>query len=321
MPSCIIIGAGMTGLTAARELQQNGWTVTLLDKGRGVGGRMATRRLANGRADHGAQYFTARMAEFRQFISELTDAGIVREWALQESTMSDISFHHPRFIGTEGMSGIAKYMAQPLNVHTGERAVHISGDENNCTVLTESGQTYRADTLILTLPAPQALTLLEDSHMLSPNERAVFEAIEYAPCLAVMVSIHGRSGIPSPGIVKFDQGPIAWVADNLQKGISATTSLTIHASAAYSKEHLEEDMTTVGQHLIDLLEEWIPKAQVDAFQVHRWRYSLAETCYPKPYFALNTPFTLLMGGDGFGQGNVEGAFQSGLQMARALLDN
>lgn len=309
----------MTGLTAARELQQNGWTATLLDKGRGVGGRMATRRLAHGRADHGAQYFTARTAEFRQFISELTDAGIVREWALHESKMSDISFHHPRFIGTEGMSGIAKYMAQPLNVHTGERAVRISGDENNCTVLTESGQTYRADTLILTLPAPQASTLLAENQLLSPSEQAVFDAIEYAPCLAVMVSIHGRSSIPAPGIIKFDQGPIAWVADNLQKRISATTSLTIHASAAYSKEHLEDDLTAVGQHLIDLLGEWIPKAQVDSFQVHRWRYSLAENCYPNPYFVCKTPFTLLMGGDGFGQGNVEGAFQSGLQMARVLI--
>lgn len=320
MPSCIIIGAGMTGLTAARTLQQNDWTVTVLDKGRGVGGRMATRRLADARADHGAQYFTARTTEFQQFISELTDAGIVREWALQETKMSDISFRHPRFIGTEGMSGIAKYMAQPLNVRTGERAVHISGDENSSAVVTESGQTYQADKLILTIPAPQALALLSNSQVLSPSEQAVFDAIEYAPCLAVMVLLNGRSKIPTPGIVKFEQGPIAWVADNFQKGISDKTSITIHASASFSKEHLDDDLTAVSQHLINLLGEWIPKTQVDSFQVHRWRYSLAEKCNPNPYFVCTTPFTLLMGGDGFGQGNVEGAFQSGLQMARVLLD-
>lgn len=309
----------MTGLTAARELQQNGWNVTILDKGRGVGGRMATRRLSDARADHGAQYFTARTAEFRQFIAELTDAGIVREWALQETTMSPISFHHPRFIGMEGMSGIAKYMAQPLNVRTGERAVHISGDENGCIVVTESGQTYQADKLILTIPAPQALTLLSDSEVLSPSEKAVFDAIEYAPCLAVMVLLNGSSTIPSPGIVKFDLGPVAWVADNFQKGISDKTSITIHASAAYSKEHMEDDLNAAGQHLIALLGEWIPKDRIESFQVHRWRYSLAEKWYPNPYFICTSPFTLLMGGDGFGQANVEGAFQSGLQMARVLI--
>lgn len=321
MPSCIIIGAGMTGLTAARELQQNGWTVTVLDKGRGVGGRLATRRLANARADHGAQYFTVRTAEFQQFITELSEAGIVREWVLQTAPHSDTSFLHPRFIGTEGMSGIAKYMAQPLNVRTGERAVHLSGDDSGCTVLTESGQSYRADTLILTIPAPQASVLLADSLLLSPNDRAVFDTIQYAPCLAVMVVLNGSSRIPAPGIIKFEKGAVAWVADNFQKGISATTSITIHASAAYSKEHLEEELPAAGHQLIELLEEWLPKDRIESFQVHRWRYSLAEKCYPKPYFVCAVPFTLFIGGDGFGQGNVEGAFQSGLQMARALLDN
>lgn len=319
MPSCIIIGAGMTGLTAARTLQQNGWNVTVLDKGRGVGGRMATRRLANARADHGAQYFTARTTEFQQFISVLTEVGVVQEWALQDTELSDISFHHPRFVGVEGMSSIAKYMAQPLNVQTGQRAIHISGDENGCIVLTESGQAYEADTLIITIPAPQALVLLNDSYLLSAAESSVFESIEYAPCIAVMVLLNGNSLIPTPGILKFGQGPVAWVADNFQKGISETTSITVHASAAFSKQHLDEDLTVTGELLINSLSEWIPKAQIESFQVHRWRYSLAEKSYPQPYYVCNTPFSLLMGGDGFGQGNVEGAFQSGRQMANFLL--
>ncbi len=321
MPSCIIIGAGMTGLTAARQLQQNGWAVTVLDKGRGVGGRMATRRLANARADHGAQYFTARTAEFRAFIAELTDAGIIREWALQGAQMSDISFGHPRFIGTEGMTGIAKYMAQTLTIHTGERVIQLSGHEKGCAVLTESQQTYQADHLILTIPAPQALTLLNDSAIsISPNASNILEAIEYAPCLAIVVLLKGESLIPAPGVLKFEQEPVAWVADNFQKGISTLTSVTIHASPAYSRQHLEEDLTAIGEQLIQSLNEWLPEAQIESFQVHRWRYSLAEKCFPKAFMAYQTPFSLLLGGDGFGQGNIEGAFQSGRQMANYLLD-
>ena len=59
MKKCIVIGAGMAGLTAATVLQNSAqWDVLVLDKGRGVGGRMATRRLGEGgKADHGAQYF------------------------------------------------------------------------------------------------------------------------------------------------------------------------------------------------------------------------------------------------------------------------
>ena len=40
--SCLIIGAGMAGLTAAGVLSQAGWEVVLLDKGRSAGGRRDT---------------------------------------------------------------------------------------------------------------------------------------------------------------------------------------------------------------------------------------------------------------------------------------
>jgi len=49
-----VIGAGMTGLTAAGVLQARGWAVVLLDKGRAVGGRMATRRIGESRLDPAA---------------------------------------------------------------------------------------------------------------------------------------------------------------------------------------------------------------------------------------------------------------------------
>ncbi|WP_373512609.1 FAD-dependent oxidoreductase, partial [Persicitalea sp.] len=85
MNSCIIIGAGMAGLTAARELTAQGWDVTVLDKGRGIGGRMATRRIENTRADHGAQYFSVRTPEFRQLIEKLESEGIVEAWDLEKA--------------------------------------------------------------------------------------------------------------------------------------------------------------------------------------------------------------------------------------------
>ena len=50
----LIIGAGIAGLTAGKALQPAGLSVQLVDKGRGVGGRLSTRRFANGAwFDHG----------------------------------------------------------------------------------------------------------------------------------------------------------------------------------------------------------------------------------------------------------------------------
>ena len=57
--SCVVVGAGMAGLTAAGKLTEQGVNVVVLEKARGVGGRLATRRIDAGVCDHGAQLFEA----------------------------------------------------------------------------------------------------------------------------------------------------------------------------------------------------------------------------------------------------------------------
>ncbi len=306
----------MAGLTAARELKQHGWHVTVLDKGRGVGGRMATRRLLTTRADHGAQYFSVRTADFRQHIEQLQAIGVVKEWNLQEA-----DFDHPRYIGSGGMSAVPKYMAEGLDIQTGEQVVLIEQVGSGCRVRTDTGRTFSADTAIITIPAPQAYTLLRNSSIeMSAAELSAFSTITYQPCLAVLAVLNKPSLIPTPGVLSFEKGDISWVADNQQKGIAVEQpTITIHATPAFSRDNLEGDLKNAGQKLLDQLTDWIPTDIIEQFQVHRWRYSLAENRYPQAYVVCNTPFDMLMGGDGFGMGNVEGAFQSGLQMARHLI--
>ena len=79
--TCLIIGAGMSGLLAARRLQQSGLKVTVLDKGRGLGGRMATRRILDGVFDHGAQFFTVRAPAFQDCVDEWLAEGAAQLWA------------------------------------------------------------------------------------------------------------------------------------------------------------------------------------------------------------------------------------------------
>lgn len=316
MNSCLIIGAGITGLAAARELTAHGWEVTILDKGRGVGGRMATRRIQDTRADHGAQYFSVRTPAFRQLIDTLEAENIAQAWNLEEA-----GIEHPRYFGANGMSTIPKHLAKDLNIILKERATLIESEGQGCRVTTETGNTYTADALILTIPAPQAATLLQDSDIpLNEAGEHAFSAIIYQPCLAVMVLLKESSKIPEPGLVKYEEGDIATVADNRQKGIAPEKpTVTIHASPAFSLANLEGDLPAAGQKILDQLTDWIPAESIVEYQVHRWRYSLADVRSPEPFADLGTPFPLLMGGDGFGMGNVEGAFQSGLQMAQSLI--
>lgn len=319
MSSTLIIGAGITGLTAARYLTQQGWNVTVIDKGRGVGGRMATRRIEQARADHGAQYFSVQTPEFTEFITELVAKQIITEW----SPLSN----RPYYIGAEGMNAIAKEMARGLTVHTNERVVKVWVDDKQWVVETEAGTVYRADTLICTIPAPQALDLWRQSSLeLTTDDYQALTSIVYEPCLAVLLTMSQPSRITEPGIRTFQNGDINWVVDNQQKGISPTPSVTIQASAIFSEAHLEGDLPSIGQRLANQLTEWIPVDTVTSLQVHRWRYSLAKKRYPSAFLRAQAPLPLLFGGDGFDedgldtqQQSIERAFTSGRKMAESLL--
>jgi len=54
MQSCIVVGAGLSGLVAAQTLSDAGVRVTVLEREHKVGGRMRTDRVRDGVFDHGA---------------------------------------------------------------------------------------------------------------------------------------------------------------------------------------------------------------------------------------------------------------------------
>lgn len=294
----------MAGLSAANYLAKY-HEVTILDKGRGVGGRMATRNLGTAIADHGAQYFSVQSEEFKQLIEQLSAEKIVNTWQLpQRSNM--------RFFGSNGMKMIPKKMAEKLHVNLNEKVILLK--EN--IAYTEEGNEYAFDKIIITIPIPQLKELLQNSAInINEMDEKVLESVQYEPCIAVMAVLKNPTNIVGGGIILENQ-LVAWIADNFQKGISPTPAVTIHASAEYSKQQFENNLTEVATEMLQSVEKWIPAEEIESFQVHRWRYSLASKRYEKAFYQLKE--AIYLAGDGFGIGNVEGAFLSGLEVAKAL---
>lgn len=323
----LIIGAGMAGLSAARRLVAAGHDVTIIDKGRGVGGRMATRwsdtpEGVRALYDHGAQFFTVRSEVFQEEVDRWQASGLVRQWAHGFADSAGVARHdgHPRYAVRGGMNALARELATPLAVRLQTRADSI-GWQDGWQVRLENGETLTAASLILTPPVEQSLALLDAGETRLPDEtRTALERIDYDPCFAVLVELSQPSGLPEPGAVQLQGEPIAWIGDNHRKGISPDSyTVTIHAGPEFTRAHWDAPHEEVATKLLGAAERWLA-APVRRWQVHRWRFSQPRTPHPDTCLRIDSPGRLVFAGDAFGQPRLEGAFLSGLAAAESLLD-
>jgi hypothetical protein len=312
----LVIGAGMAGLIAAAELQRAGHRVLVLDKGRGVGGRLASRRIDGATFDHGAQFITARDPRFAALLEQCRQTGAAEEWCLGFAGGAD---GHARWRGKPAMSAVAKHLALGLDLHLEMPVVALRRADDCWRAETTTGRTFTTGAVVLTPPVPQSLAMLDAGGIvLAPEMRTRLAAIEYARCLAVMAVLDGPSCIPPPGGLAPADGPIAWIADNALKGISAEPAVTIHATHAFSLKHWERDRQESGRALLDAAAPWLG-AGIRTFQVHGWRYSKPMQVDEEPCVVVSQSPPLVLAGDAFAGPRVEGAALSGWAAAEAIL--
>lgn len=314
----VIIGAGMAGLVAARELQRAGRRVRVLDKGRGVGGRLATRRVGDATFDHGVPHFTLGR---EGFVDGIVPRYLGGSLVPCSGTPTDGSPQPLLWRGTPTMSAIAKQLALGVEVHPETFVTALRRESEHVVVETRSGETLRAEAVVLTPPVPQALALLDaGGYPLEADLRTRLTGIAYDRCLTVLASLEGPSRIPPPGRLAPGGEPLDWILDNRQKGVSAGSAVTIHATPRFSQEHWDHDRDAVGRRLLEAAAPWLGSG-VRGFQVHGWRYSQPRVLDPSECCVVTSRPFLALAGDGFGMGGVEGAALSGASAAEALLQS
>ncbi len=316
--SCLIIGGGISGLITATILQRQGIKVIVLDKGRGIGGRLATRRIRysediEGVFDYGTQYFSVREPQFKVWVDDWSEQNVVTQWCRGFGNSDD----QPRYRGVEGTRSIAKYLAQNLDVHTSTKVVKLNWQDSQWLIETEDNAQFQGDILVMTPPVPQSLALLDRSDIVLPREiRNRLEQISYHSCLAVLALLETASNIPAPGGLALEE-PLVWITCNHQKGISPKGyAVTLHATPDFSETHWNRDDQEIAEQLLAAASPWL-NSEILEYQVHRWRYSLPKTFYGEPYLALSE-IPLVMGGDAFVAPKLEGAVQSGIAAAEYI---
>lgn len=301
----------MAGLSCAAALGSIGHRVTLIDKSRGPGGRMSTRRvetpLGQVSFDHGAQYFTARDPGFRQQVADWAAIGAAAPWAVAGADA---------WVGTPGMNAVIKALADGRDVRWNTAAKGIARQDGYWLVDTDAGLLEPFNALVLALPAEQAqpLLALHDSDM-----AGAALAARSLPCWTAMFTFAER--LPFERDYLRDCGAIGWAARNSAKpGRGGPEAWVVQGSADWSAANLECEAPEVSTRLLTELARAIgadlpPPVAASA---HRWRYAqsavLGRGALWNPALALGVCGDWLLGP------RVECAWLSGQQLARSMAE-
>ena len=356
MTKVLIVGGGLTSAVTACLLSQSNKFVnselSVWDKARGSGGRMSTSRLTTATnstcsADLGAQYITATPDYAKlhsEYYNELKTSNILSPLNLPIEGQKPNAPGTIDYVCPNGSSSIVKHFFKKsaVDIKFGKRVSSLKNNENNWIVTTESGDTERFDAVILTMPAPQILELLSNSHVVDASQNQDFDLltsklqnVTYSSRYAIALLYESNNENDETTIknkINFENGSCAKYiyGDEIFRYVSLDNykrhntlnppvndlvpmSVVFHTSVPFGVEHVEKSPEDVKpillNHIERLFPDWPKPSQV---KCQKWRYSQVQNSYPeKPgsIELLKTPL-LLAGGDAFTHSNFDGCITS-----------
>jgi renalase len=336
-----VIGAGIAGLICAQQLTQAGYRVVVLEKSRGLGGRMATRRLQETWADHGVRYLELNpTSEFYPLVPALLQREMIVPWANPLYTwaadeLKPMPESHPRYAAPLGMSAIAKFLGQGLEIRLNHRVIglHLNElamyPEASWQIISESAAPVSATAVVIAIPAPQALDLCEPlaAKGLAPEFVRALQEATYAPCLSAIAGYPLELAaeidrLPWQAIVTPDDPVLDWVGiDSGKRNQTPQPIVVLQSTAAFAHSCLESaDLAAAGQAMLDQAgQKLLPGLATPSWlQVHRWRYAFPLHPYPAAFLQAPTELLLICCGDWCGGNSVAAALQSGLAASDRL---
>lgn len=320
--SIAIIGAGIAGITLARALAPLA-DVTIFEKSRGLGGRMANRRREGFAFDHGAQYFTARSPAFRSVADDAVNAGHAGIWPQAVHTLradglvADSRPPELRYIGLPGMSGLANGLADGLQVRKEATVAALKRTEHGWALTDSEGQDLsRFDLVLFTAPAPQTIRLLPEAF----SGREALARVRMSGCFTLMI------GLDEPPHLDFDaarieDGVLSWIAvESSKPGRGEMTALTIHSRNDWAEANLERDRDEVKSEMLASLKRLLGLDFSEAawLDLHRWRYANVDQAADQPYL-FDEALGLGACGDWCLGNRVEAAVESATALSERLI--
>lgn len=262
-----VVGAGMAGAVLAVLLRQAGRDVRVFDKGRGTGGRLATRRHESGaRFDHGCPGIPIPAGDPLTTVLETVIAqGSAARWAGLGEAMA---------VGLPGMSQIPRALLGPVTVTASFEVARADRDSAGWRLVSRTGETTDPfDALFLTVPAPQLVHLVESA---APRFAEAAAAAAYDPCWTLMLAFAPEAAATlaatAPGALDGEGVEIA-IHDGGKPGREGAATLVCHMSAQWTRANLEREREDVAAELGSRIAGALGLPAPTVAMAHRWRFA------------------------------------------------
>ncbi len=342
MNDVVMVGAGLSGLACARDLQRAGTDVLLLDKSRGVSGRSATRRWdgvrfdptaqqsmrldptaqQSMRLDHGAQYFTSRGERLSELARGWEQEGWLRVWShgfplWKNGEVTGRPPGRPRYAPPAGMSALGRHLARDLSVVTEAPVSSLSRMPGGWRVHVQDGRAFEAAAVLLSLPAPQLAPLLDALPL--GDAGMDLDRVRFEPTWTLLLELERDLDVSWPALESEHEVVRLVSRDHTKRWAGAPPTLVVHAAGGWSRDHLEDGRETVERAMLSALREVVGDFVPRRAQVHRWRFATPTVFFPR---ACHWDPALRLGwcGDWCAEdpragAKVEGALKSGWSLA------
>lgn len=323
-PEVAVVGAGVSGLIAARILAEHGYPVTVFDKGRKYpGGRASTRYDESFSFDHGCQYFTARDPRFQLYIEAWTELGIISPWTARRASVrygviSPVEDDVIRYVGVPGMNAIARHLAKEQDVRQRVIVEGMEREGSTWRILANEPVTDTFEVVIVSAPPPQTAGIIGHHSAL----REEIAAVDMQPCWTAMVVFDYDLDLAFDA-AHISGSPLIWAANNGTKpGRSGAEGWVLQASPGWSRANEKMPPDEVARVLLHEFFNAIGVAPVNPRYLgsHRWLYAsptqpLEQGCLWDPENGIGAC------GDWCHSSRLEGAFLSGLELAAKVLND
>ncbi len=336
MSETLIVGAGIAGLACARRLRQAGAAVSLLDKGRRVGGRCATRRVEGQPVDHGPAFLHGSDPQFLAALRE-TPGRRLDPWPRnvrgQGAPCQPRAFERgqARMAFAEGVNAFPRHLARDLEVRTQTRVERLRCDDGRVEVSGDELR-YRAPTLVLSLPLEQTRALLAglevgESRELTAVQR-LLSMVATVPSLSLLAGYDGETPAPDWDVLYPEDSPLLQMIthDSAKREVPMHRVLVAQALPRWSRRQLEREPEQWKQEMLDEVQRLtdLGGEALRWSQAHRWRYARLEpgSELARPLL-IDLPGGARLGlcGELFSPGTgAEAAWLSGNRLAERLLE-